>query len=701
MHITQVTPGVISIPPNGWGAVEKIIWEYKLNIEKLGHQCDIKYLNDIDITKTDIVHIHMANLAIEAANRGIPYVFSLHDHHVVHHGKDSFRYKENLEAMKRSVISFTHAEFLVDFFEETDKLFYLSHGVNSEYFVPKKLIRNEQKLLCLANNGIGGDNTYDRKGFRFAIEAAKMLDLPITIAGPENNMTFFNANPDLLKYSKINLVCNNPNEEEILRLYQEHSIFLHPSILEAGHPNLTILEALSCGLPVVGTYDGSQKLDGFVKIQRDSNSVKDGIKNVLDDYSNHALNASITGKKYDWSIVVNRMIKMFETSLLVKKEYTSDITKDLYIQTYESVSQNKNNFGVFKINLHNINGLFVELLGDVNFGECTVEVYDENDSLYYTNNINPNNWVKLNRKYFTDWRIKVLKDGVTFYDGKLDFNGKRVLISFDSSSLGDTIAWIPYCEEFRKKHNCDVIVSTFKNNLLEKVYPNLIFVEPGTIVNDIFAQYTFGWFYDKEKEPIKPNLIPLQQTASNILGLDFKEIHSKIYFESKERPYSEKYVCIATNSTAGCKLWNNPMGWKDLTSYLLNKGYKVVNISKDGDRVEGVENISDDSMENTMNVIHHSEFVIGLSSGLSWLSWGLGKHVVMISNFTEQNHEFTINCTRITNHSVCNGCWNSPLFKFDKGDWNWCPEHKGTDRQFECHKSITSDMVINKIQHLL
>jgi autotransporter strand-loop-strand O-heptosyltransferase len=104
---------------------------------------------------------------------------------------------------------------------------------------------------------------------------------------------------------------------------------------------------------------------------------------------------------------------------------------------------------------------------------------------------------------------------------------------------------------------------------------------------------------------------------------------------------------------------------------------------------------------NTMNVIHHSEFVIGLSSGLSWLSWGLGKHVVMISNFTEADHEFTINCTRITNPDVCNGCWNNPMFKFDKGDWYWCPEHKGTERQFECHKSITSDMVIKQIQHLL
>ena len=95
------------------------------------------------------------------------------------------------------------------------------------------------------------------------------------------------------------------------------------------------------------------------------------------------------------------------------------------------------------------------------------------------------------------------------------------------------------------------------------------------------------------------------------------------------------------------------------------------------------------------------EFFIGLSSGLSWLAWGLGKQVVMISNFTNEEHEFMFNCTRIVNRSVCNGCWNNPMFKFDKGDWYWCPEHKGTERQFECHKSITSDMVIEQIQHLL
>jgi len=42
-----------------------------------------------------------------------------------------------------------------------------------------------------------------------------------------------------------------------------------------------------------------------------------------------------------------------------------------------------------------------------------------------------------------------------------------------------------------------------------------------------------------------------------------------------------------------------------------------------------------------------------------------------------------------------------PQFKFDKGDWDWCPEYKGTERQFECHKSITSEMVIKQIQHLM
>ena len=38
-------------------------------------------------------------------------------------------------------------------------------------------ISNEHKLLCVGNNGILGNIVFDRKGFKYAIEASTKLDL--------------------------------------------------------------------------------------------------------------------------------------------------------------------------------------------------------------------------------------------------------------------------------------------------------------------------------------------------------------------------------------------------------------------------------------------------------------------------------------------------------------------------------------------
>jgi hypothetical protein len=92
MKIINVTPGIIPIPPNGWGAVEKIIWEIHSNLLVAGHESTISYLDDVDGTE-DIVHIHVANLANLAHARGIPYYFTMHDHHAYLYGKDSEVYK--------------------------------------------------------------------------------------------------------------------------------------------------------------------------------------------------------------------------------------------------------------------------------------------------------------------------------------------------------------------------------------------------------------------------------------------------------------------------------------------------------------------------------------------------------------------------------------------------------------------------------
>jgi autotransporter strand-loop-strand O-heptosyltransferase len=378
---------------------------------------------------------------------------------------------------------------------------------------------------------------------------------------------------------------------------------------------------------------------------------------------------------------------------------TSEETKNLYIKSLSDFTL------IFieehiEVLTHNVDGPFLELKGNSK-KTYIVEILDNQNNVLYKDEIKCGFFIKLNKKYYIDWKYKISENNVIIKEESFSLDGSKVFITMDSKSLGDTISWISYCDEFRKKHNCKVVVSTFWNKFFINTFPEIEFVNPGSVVQNIKAMYKLGWFYNKDLEPTLPTLIPLQQTASNILGLEYNETKPDLDFEIKPRIFKEKYITIATHSTAGCKYWNNPNGWQELVDYLKSKGYKILHVSREETDLLGVTQLKDTSIENTMSAIYHSEFFIGLSSGLSWLSWALGKHVVMISNFTEESHEFKSNCTRIINHSVCNGCWNNPLFKFDKGNWNWCPEHEGTERQFECHKSITSEMVINQIQDLI
>lgn len=347
----------------------------------------------------------------------------------------------------------------------------------------------------------------------------------------------------------------------------------------------------------------------------------------------------------------------------------------------------------YKITQHFVGQPFLEITG-TSPSDFTVEFYD-GEQLIHKDTVKINHWVKLNREYYTKWTTKVYKDGELVYVHVLNYEDKRVYIAFDSSSLGDTIAWMPYVEEFRKKHNCKMIVSTFKNFLFESEYPEIKFVEPGSLVPNLQGMYKLGWFYNSNKEPELPNTIPLQKAATNILGLEYKEIKPRIAHKETTK---EAYITIATNSTAGCKFWTRE-AWQEVINYLHEQGYLVINTSLEDNPFDNCQPLLNKSMEYTIDCIASSKFFIGLSSGLSWLAWALDTEVIMISNFTQEDHEFK--CHRVTNTSVCHGCWNDPQYKFDRGDWNWCPVHKDTDKQFECQTSITSDMVIQEIKKLL
>jgi autotransporter strand-loop-strand O-heptosyltransferase len=106
------------------------------------------------------------------------------------------------------------------------------------------------------------------------------------------------------------------------------------------------------------------------------------------------------------------------------------------------------------------------------------------------------------------------------------------------------------------------------------------------------------------------------------------------------------------------------------------------------------------TLNDLIELLQESEFFIGISSGLSWLSWACNIPTVIISGFTDVDLEpLEGGVIRIINKDVCHGCWSK--HEFDAGDWNWCPEHKGTERQFECSKNITSESVIKEINCLI
>ena len=374
---------------------------------------------------------------------------------------------------------------------------------------------------------------------------------------------------------------------------------------------------------------------------------------------------------------------------------------------YRDLTKNRNivrEYKEVKITNNYNDGAYVEVSTSKD-KKFRVEILDSTGRVEFSSELGPNMWCKTNRKYFEEYTCKVwdLEIDRCIYDKKYDAEGKRVYIALDSKSVGDTMAWFPYAEEFRKKHNCKVICSTFWNRLFESKYPEIEFVDPGTNVGDTYARYTIGLYFKDDginynMHRSNPTKVSLMRMASEILGLEDKEVRPRIAHPEVEK---KKRVGIGVHSTAQTKYWNNPTGWQEVTDFLISKGYEVAIMSKESDGYmgnffpKGAVRLKESSFEDLIENMLSCEFFIGISSGLSWLAWSLDIPTVLISGFTGDSLEPKDGVVRIANRNVCNDCWSR--HKFDAGDWNWCPDHKGTPRQFECSKMITGQMVIDRL----
>lgn len=286
-----------------------------------------------------------------------------------------------------------------------------------------------------------------------------------------------------------------------------------------------------------------------------------------------------------------------------------------------------------------------------------------------------------------------------------------VLIKIASKSLGDQIGAITAIDSMSLSNKvtviCDLGYSYFKNS-----YPNINFINPESepSLNTLTGKWVIGdqsysrfeiLHYKFDRPLIKGYAEQLGVTTWNRPRIDLKV---------GPRPIKNKYACFSMHSTAQAKHWNYPNGWDTLCRILRKEGITPVCIDRHNSfGIEGHWNPvpaaavkkQNMNLSEISNYIHHSEFFIGISSGLSWVAHALGKKVVMISGVTSEDNEFTEDTVRVMNKKVCHGCINSNEIKFDANDWLWCPLHKNTDRQFECTKQITPEDVFEAIKKII
>jgi autotransporter strand-loop-strand O-heptosyltransferase len=351
--------------------------------------------------------------------------------------------------------------------------------------------------------------------------------------------------------------------------------------------------------------------------------------------------------------------------------------------------------------------------------EWSVRLWDDATKNVLFASQNSGAFISSSKRFFVPFRIEVSDDDGLAFEHAYDCSDQDVLIQFPIGTLGDTLAWFPYAAKFQERHGCRLTcaMSGLIIPLLAPSYPNIRFVtheqmtEQG-LQDTFYATYCLGLFFDDTANVWQPTdfrMVGLHRTAAYILGVEPRELDTQLTLD-EGRPIPEPYACIAVQSSSGCKLWNNPEGWRDVVAHLKAKGLRVICIDQKPVHGSGLlfshiphgaeDETGDRPLAERARWLKHAEVFVGLSSGLAWLAHAAGAKTVVVSGFTHPTNEFETPY-RVINWHTCNSCWNDPALRFKHDDFMWCPRHKDTPRHFECTKLITSAQVISHIDRAI
>jgi glycosyltransferase involved in cell wall biosynthesis len=250
MKVSIVGPGIMPIPPTGWGAVEILIWDQKLALEKLGHEVDIvnvqspvEILQKINNFSPDFVHIQYDDFIELYPYVQYPCAITSHFGYIEQPNKWDYygdRIAKPFERIKPNVFCLSPGiadTYLINLGIPHENLFVTPNGVNLDKFrvesIPEKLsdsiylakidYRKRQHLFQSIKNLYYAGNTADPR-----------FDISNNYLGEWSKEKLYN---DLTKYG--NLVLLSDGE---------------------AHP-LVCLEAFAAGLGVVVSQWAAANLD--------------------------------------------------------------------------------------------------------------------------------------------------------------------------------------------------------------------------------------------------------------------------------------------------------------------------------------------------------------------------------------------------------------------------------------------------------
>jgi autotransporter strand-loop-strand O-heptosyltransferase len=598
------------------------------------------------------------------------------------------------------------------------KIKVLPEGVDSKVFYPDPNVSHPMTSDGRFKIVLFGRWDY-RKSIKEIIETFlktftnnEPVDLIISVDNPysgdglettENRLKHYGLEDERIK------ILHFPDREDYIKILKSSNVFVSCARSEGW--NLPLIEAMASGIPSIYSNCSGQlefaegrgipvdiigeKLASESSYNHFNETVGNYYEPNFDDLSLKMMDSYVNYESHKQKAIADSegILSDFDWDKIAEqgKEMIEDFNARFPIQ-----KNKRENRIIITYN----DGPRVEILGD-NDQEYYVEFIDsKTGEVLHSSSIKNNMWTACSKRYYIQWEIKINGEVKEI----LDLKNQTVLISMESNSIGDTIAWVPYGVEFQKKHKCKLLISTFHNEFFTKVkeYKDITFVKPGASYT-CKAIYRLGWFKkdnkwgDEEKNPNQVNLIPLQQTATDILGLEFKETNYGLSYTPKKSPMEKEYVIFGPNATSGCKEWEYK-NWVSLSKLVRDLGYEVIVLTKNPFYIEDTKNVHGESFDAVANYLHHAKAFVGLGSGLSWFNWALGNHTYMINGFAKNGHEFTSNVTRIYNDNTCVFCWNDEVFVFDPGDWDWCPVYKGTSKQHICQKSITPLQVFAKLK---